>query len=254
MFAKKKIKDEYDELSSIPIEIIRPNNIDVARTINKENILSNTLENINLENQNLDINLRLIHMPSYYVVKYDRFIKLNNSNLKGNQIHGSLSPFPKTITRDYEVYFWYSEDTFDEKYKEIYPEYFLDSNAPQQLKDLYYNPEEIQTSCGKVWYKKRKLDFETYLKYYQYLHFKSLKNFDISKKDNAKIRLLKLFGLETTKEILQNLSNTIIPLDTLLEIIDSFSNQEIIHFLSSPKQDINYLFINFNQTKERVRS
>ena len=146
----------------------------------------NELENVDLENSNLDINLRKISTKELEHVEYgDAFIKINKSNFKGNNIYGDLSPLNN------KIYFWYSEDTFDEAYKSKYNKFFLDDNAPDCLKDKYYNPKmKLVISKGKqhIVFEKSCLTFDEYIDNYEFLKGKYLGNFKISEEDKEKIK------------------------------------------------------------------
>ena len=142
----------------------------------------------------------------------DSFVDLRNSNFKGNRVTGSLDNF-------YDVYrgdtcsFLYNEDTFDKDFIESHKEYFLDDDAPQELKDFYYNPikvierDEIEESFIKINQNKDekvfvevlrrpKLTFEYYLTNYKYLHNKYLDRFSMSREDKKLIRMVESTGLD----------------------------------------------------------
>ncbi len=185
------------------------------------------IQNLNLENLNLNINIRKLWVPyereSYYrhfiPTNKTRFLHLNKSNLKGNNVEGDLSPFYDS--RFGSVFIWYSEDTFDAVYKEKYPKFFLSKDAPKELKKIYYNPEikdfvirKKQTDQivekGKA-YTRQTLTFEEYLNYYEYLQGKYLGNFKIEEKDKIMIQLVDYYGLEKSRKILNQLANLNLP-------------------------------------------
>ena len=191
------------------------------------------IQDLNLENLHLHINLRNIFVPfrKCHNVIYvnwefygDCFLRLNKSNLKGNQVEGDLSFFHSKSEGD--VYFWYTENTFDEIYKEKYPQYFLDDNAPEYLKDKYYNPTVVTKVIPTIFHAdgeevtyltRTPLSFEEYMEHYQFLTEKYLGNFDIPKIDYAKIIIVERYGLEQAKEIFRKLSQFPLPIDTVFQ-------------------------------------
>ncbi len=218
--------------------------------------LGGDIQNLNLENVGCYINLRNIFVPFGHrrkmendslplLMSYgDCFLFLNKANLKGNNVEGDLSPFHDS--REGNVYFWYSEDTFDKAYKEKYPFYFLDANAPQELKEIYYNPtlvkEKIPTIHNidgeEVTYLKRQtLSFQEYMKYYQFLRGKYLGNFNINGQELFKINIVERYGLEQAKEILINLSYYPLPLNQLFDLLSKMNDSELNNALLSYKDD-----------------
>lgn len=195
------------------------------------------IQNINLEGLNLNIDLRNIFVPYNGSVKIGRnilssifntyrgdyYINIKDSKLAGNNVTGDLSYFEgNSHTRP--VYFWYSEATFDDKYKSTYPEFFLSNEAPQELRDKYYNPQIIYQEvydplkpCEEGEYPtkeiksyvRHKLTLEDYLKYYEYLKGKYLGNFDISREDLIQIELIEKYGLEARNKILNHINSLI---------------------------------------------
>lgn len=211
------------------------------------NVEGEDIQNLNLNNLNLDINLRNIFVPydgsfkfgnsAFYKtqLKYgDCFLHLEKANLQGNNVTGNLHPFYDTELGD--VYFWYNEHTFDEEYKRKYPEHFLDENAPSSLKNKFYNPKivkevkpmikrycpSIEITHEEVTYLKRQtLDFQEFIKNYEFLKDKCLDNFEILEKDCIKINIIKYYGLEKAKQIFLNLSCLPFPIDTIFSMLSS---------------------------------
>ncbi len=160
------------------------------------------------ENEYIPYPLKKIYFPSSRqtprVPEEDLFIHLENSNLKGKNIIGDLNPL---VCNGYQYFFCYSEDTFDEEYKKEYPDYFLDPNAPEDVKILYYNIRYIALIDEKdqkyLYYCKKYLDYENYLKYYEFLRGKYLGNFNIQPSDLLKIQLTEKFGIEGARYIFE---------------------------------------------------
>lgn len=203
------------------------------------NLESEDIQNIDLENLNLDINLRNVFVPYNASVKVgnnvinsvynsysgDYFLQLNNSRLGGNNVTGDLTLFEGIL--GYEpVYIWYSEETFDYKYKSQYPQFFISKNAPEELREKYYNPiiiyeennEQIKTISNLEENLKeiktlirQTLTFDEYLKYYKFLKGKYLGNFSISEKDLLQIKIIEKYGLEqrdaTLEDIIRMIAN-----------------------------------------------
>lgn len=117
------------------------------------------------------------------------------------------------------------KNTFDDNYKTEHPEFFLSSEVPDELKEIFYSHGEI-------------LDFETYLKYYKYLKNKYLGNFSIKEDDNIKIRLLHIFGINNVKIIITSLCEMNMPINYVLEIINKMSDNEIKYYFSSSCDDM----------------
>ena len=90
-------------------------------------------------------------------------MKINNSKVGGNNVTGDLSLFEGSLY-DKPVYIWYSEDTFDDKYKEKYPQYFISKDAPEELREKYYNP---------------KIFYEEVIDLFKYIHDSHEKNNEI---------------------------------------------------------------------------
>lgn len=192
------------------------------------------IQNLDLENFDLEINIRKLWVPydreTFYrysiPTNKTRFLRLNRTNLKGNSVEGDLTYFHDE--RFGNVYIWYSENTFDEIYKEKYPRFFLPKNAPSELKEKYYNPKikdfVIQKkSTGEIVkkgiaYTRQILTFEEYLKYYEFLKGKYLGNFKINEKDYIMISFIEHYGLEKTEKILQQIANLSLPLNLTLSI------------------------------------
>lgn len=174
---------------------------------------------INLENLNLDINLREVFVPFGGRAKWgnnfleplfsfshfggDDFLNIKDSKLSGNNITGDLTPF-KDNSYYKPVYFYYSEETFDDNYKLKYPQFFISKDAPLDLREKYYNPKECILEIEHRKYNafvRQTLTFDEYLKYYKYLKGKYLGNFSISKHDLKQIKIIEKYGLEKGKVI-----------------------------------------------------
>lgn len=193
------------------------------------------IQNINLENLNLDINLREVFVPyngcckignniitpvfsSYYG---DYYLKINNSRLGGNNVTGDLTLFEGN-SHSSSVYIWYSEETFDDNYKSQYPQFFISKDAPEELREKYYNPKIVYKEVGaavdvihdteeknkKIQSLLRQtLTFDEYLKYYKFLKGKYLGNFSISKLDLLQIEIIEKYGLEQRDAILAHINS-----------------------------------------------
>lgn len=193
------------------------------------------IQNINLENLNLNINLREVFVPFNGSCKHgniilpfvfnayrgDYFLKLQNSRLGGNNVTGDLTLFEgNSHTRP--VYVWYSEETFDDNYKSQYPQFFLSKDAPEELREKYYNPkiiyEEVVDPVAVIHDLEEKnkkvkslvrqtLTLDEYLKYYKFLKGKYLGNFSISKQDLLQIEIIEKYGIEQRDAILEHINN-----------------------------------------------
>lgn len=193
------------------------------------------IQNINLENLNLDINLREVFVPYNGSCKFgnnilpsvfntyrgDYFLQIKNSRLGGNNITGDLKLFEgNSHTRP--VYVWYSEETFDDNYKLQYPQFFLSKDAPEELREKYYNPKiiyeevvdpvaiinDLEDKNKKVKSLVRQtLTLDEYLKYYKFLKGKYLGNFSISKQDLLQIEIIEKYGIEQRDAILEHINN-----------------------------------------------
>ena len=186
------------------------------------------LENKNLENENIVINLNNIadlNSSIDSVLENDGIINLTATNLKGNKVLGNLNSY--IDFNGYRIYFYYSEDTFDDNYKKVHPEFFLSSDAPDELKEIYYNPQKIEKD-GKTYLRRREFSFSLYLKYFKYLNKKSLDNFIFKEEDLIKIRLVELFGLNMFFEILNEIALTTLPLNELLKFLNRKTDSELI--------------------------
>jgi len=194
----------------------------------KLNMEFEDIQNVNLENLHLNINLRNVSIPHDDCCKFgkyvitpiglqygDNFLKINNSKLGGNNVTGDLTPFKNLFGNT--VYVWYSEETFDDKYKAQYPHFFISKDAEEELREKYYNPAiteiEAINSEGKPEKKeiivRQNLTLEEYLKYYKFLKGKYLGNFSISKEDLLQIEIIEKYGLEQREEILKQISNVL---------------------------------------------
>lgn len=193
------------------------------------------IQDIDLENLNLDINLRNIFVPYNGSVKIgnsilnsvfssysgDYYLQINNSRLGGNNVTGDLTFFEGTLGCS-PVYIWYSEETFDDKYKSQYPQFFISKDAPEELREKYYNPRIIYETTneqdGIILNLKEKnedtkilvrqtLTLDEYLKYYKFLKGKYLGNFSISPQDLLQIETIEKYGLEQRDEIIKDITN-----------------------------------------------
>lgn len=193
------------------------------------------IQHVNLENLNLNINLRNVFVPYNGTVKIgnniitsmfssysgDYYLKINDSRLGGNNVTGDLTFFEGNRYSK-PVYVWYSEETFDEEYKSQYPQFFISKDAPEKLREKYYNPriiykevvdpvavihdleekhKEIQSLVRQT------LTIDEYLKYYKFLKGKYLGNFSISKQDLSQIEVIEKYGLEQRDVILEHINN-----------------------------------------------
>lgn len=180
----------------------------------KHKVKGKSLENRNLENYNLEIHLRTIpkNITLPQSSEEELFIHLHKSNLKGNKIIGDLTPM---VYQGYPIYFRYTEDTFDEEYKKQYPTFFLDKDAPMNLKNKYYGMHSsFEESFIHGIFKKstycirNSLSFEEYLENYKFLKGKYLENFYIEPTEYLKIQLVEKLGLEETKKQLKKLADS----------------------------------------------
>lgn len=195
------------------------------------------IQDIDLENLNLDINLRNVFVPYNGSVKIgnsilnsvfssysgDYYLQINNSRLGGNNVTGDLTFFEGTLGCS-PVYIWYSEETFDDKYKSQYPQFFISKDAPEELREKYYNPRIIYETTneqdGIIIDLKEKnedtkilvrqtLTLDEYLKYYKFLKGKYLGNFSISHQDLLQIETIEKYGLHQRDEIIKDITNMI---------------------------------------------
>lgn len=172
---------------------------------------------INLENLNLDINLREVFVPFGGRAKWgnnfleplfsfshfggDDFLNIKDSKLSGNNITGDLTPFKDNLYYK-PVYFYYSEETFDDNYKLKYPQFFISKDAPLDLREKYYNPKNCILEIDHRKYNafvRQTLTFDEYLKYYNYLKGKYLGNFSIGEQDLKQIKIIEKYGLKEGK-------------------------------------------------------
>lgn len=178
-------------------------------------VANDDIQNINLENLNLNINLRDIFVPFNGASVGDDFLNLKNSRLGGNNVTGDLTFFEG----DSPVYIWYSEETFDDNYKSRYPQFFISKEAPKELREKYYNPEFYYIDIKELFptfylvkhldkpvlienFDRQTLTLNEYLKYYKFLKGKYLGNFKISKQDLLQIEIIEKYGLEPSETIL----------------------------------------------------
>lgn len=201
------------------------------------NVNDDDIQNINLENLNLDIDLREVFVPFngsqlfgksvlLPIVKEpgDSFLNISNSRLAGNNVSGSLDKFGDDLYGN-QTYIWYSEETFDDEYKSKYPQFFLSKDAPEELRQKYYNPimvsreiidlSHITADSEENKYIKiqvpvrQTLTIDEYLKYYEFLKGKYLGNFYINEQDLLQIDIIERYGLERREEILSHIKSRI---------------------------------------------
>ena len=201
------------------------------------NVNDDDIQNINLENLNLDIDLREVFVPFngsqlfgknvlLPIVKEpgDSFLNISNSRLAGNNVSGSLEKFVDDLYGN-QTYIWYSEETFDDEYKSKYPQFFLSKDAPEELRQKYYNPimvsreiidlSHITADSEENRYIKiqvpvrQTLTIDEYLKYYEFLKGKYLGNFYINEQDLLQIDIIERYGLERREEILSHIKSRI---------------------------------------------
>jgi len=207
------------------------------------------IQQLDLENLNLDINIRKVFVPYNGSVKYgnnilnsvfntytgDYFLKINKSKLAGNNVTGDLRFFEPERKNINPVYVWYSEETFDNKYKTQYPQFFLSKDAPTELREKYYNPQiltekvidpaavfhDLENKYKEITILKRQeLSLDEYIKYYEFLNGKYLGNFKINKFDMQKINIIENYGLDRAQIIFNNID----------KVIDDISKQEYDSF------------------------
>ena len=226
------------------------------------------IRNLNLENKGLNIDLRKLFVPYGGSIKYgnnilrgigqlgDVFLDLRKTNLRGNSIIGDLDTYTTTGAYGREdVYTTYSKDTFDEEYIKSYPEFFLNDNAPEELKNKFYNPqsiteeydttifdrqEDLEIRPGKrmvSYYKRQVLTFEEYLKYFEYINGKYLGNFNISKVDLIKIKSVEYYGIKMTLENLKKLSSTAKAYQEYLKAYSKISDDDCSMLLTDETLD-----------------
>lgn len=216
------------ELNAIPGNL---SNINIrAHEINKIKDISNLHLKIYLRNYDV----KCYNLDRLVAIKKINYIDLTNACLKGNDIIGDLLPlklFIKTskVHLIKKIYFFYNEDTFDEKYKKEHPEFFLSNDAPDELKEMYYNPKEIEIN-GKTYLIRKELTLENFIKYYKYLKDKSLENFNIKEETKAIIRLIKLFGLDYTVNIIKSLASFKLPISKVIPILNDMTDVELEYY------------------------
>lgn len=245
---KKKVETEEEIIQVTSYNQLRLRNnetksMDLSKLPKSTN--RKDIQGFNLENLNLEIDIRKLWIPYdteavyiHYKSPREVFVHLNHTNLKGNCVIGNLSPLEGIGPQGKYLgiaYYWYSEDTFDETYKEKYPEYFLEKNAPQELKDKYYNPKIIDAVKRKLteeekekdaFLERETLSFKEYCKYYTFLRGKYLGNFKIDKVEKAKIAFVDYFGLEGAKKQLEKLGSIDWSLEELLENLSKIEVSE----------------------------
>lgn len=228
------------------------------------------IQHLDLENLDLKINLREVFVPYGGTCKFgnsiispmfsgytgDYFLKIYESRLAGNTVIGDLSCFEDKRTNR-SVYVWYSEETFDDNYKSQYPQFFLSSDAPNNLKDKYYNPQILTEMVldpiaamrdaeekykPSTIFRRQNLTFEEYIEYHEFLKGKYLGNFKIKKLDMQKINLIEKYGLEKAKSLFNNI-------DKMIDDISKYENFESYSINQIDEKGIN-LSLRLKHTKE----
>lgn len=177
----------------------------------------------------------------------DYYLKINNSRLNGNNVTGGLNSFKNDFygITSY-VYVWYSEETFDDKYKAQYPQFFISKDAPEELREKYYNPRIIYKETvdpvavlHDLEYKNKQikslvrpsLTLDEYLKYYKFLKGKYLGNFLISKQDLIQIEIIEKYGLKEREAILEHINTMMNNINKSADcekfIINEANNKEV---------------------------
>lgn len=216
----------------------------------KLNLIGEDIQGVNLENLGLNINLREIFVPYNGAVKIgnnilsavfsaysgDYYLRLEQAKLGGNNVIGDLTYFEGNQYCS-PVYIWYSEETFDEKYKLQYPQFFLSKEAPEELREKYYNPRiAVEKVCDIVAVindledkyierkilKRHTLTLDDYLKYYKFLKGKYLGNFSITDEDLMVIEIIEKYGLEKKTEIFEQI-------DAICTSADKTADLEEVH-------------------------
>ena len=222
------------------------------------------IQNLDIQNKGYCISLRDVFIPwngsqktpYHYVIRnvlpgqYDAFLHLENSRLQGNEIVGDLSYFQNGEDK---VYIWYQEDTFDKAYQKKHPEFFLDEQAPQTLKDKFYQKiadfdeedyshvldayqemDELNHSSAADFdeygnvkgYYRQVLTFEEYMQNYEWLKGKYLDGFQISKEEKGKIRLVEGLGLALAEQVVKQLIASPIPLEMSFGMIAEMDDEQ----------------------------
>ena len=203
--------------------------------LSKCNLDYEDIRDLNFENRGLDIDLRKIFVPYGGAIKYnntvlrgigeigDVFLDLRNTNLKGNNVIGDLSFYETTGGYGREqVYTTYKKEMFDEDYIASYPEFFLDDNAPVQLKEKFYNPQEkicetVASLLARSWdsskvqklakfFTRQEFTLKEYTQYYEYMKGKYLGNFIINTDELIIIQKIEEMGMQKTLEYLKKFS------------------------------------------------
>lgn len=216
----------------------------------KLNLIGEDIQGANLENLGLNIDLRKIFIPYNGDVKIgnnilsavidsysgDYYLRLDKAKLGGNNVIGDLTYFEGNECRS-PVYIWYSEETFDEKYKSQYPQFFLSEDAPKKLREKYYNPRiYVEKVCDIVAvinnleekYVERKilkrhiLTLDDYLKYYKFLKGKYLGNFLITDEDLMVIKIIEKYGLEKKNEIFEQLDKICARVEEIADLEETY--------------------------------
>lgn len=206
------------------------------------------IQEMDLENLNLNINLRDVFVPFdgsskignniispvFSTYTGDYFLEINKSKLGGNNVTGDLSFFERKRKYSDPVYVWYSEETFDDKYKNQYPQFFLSKDAPKELREKYYNPQilidkvvspaavihDVKDKYREIEILKRQtLTLDEYIKYYEFLKGKYLGNFCINKFDLQKINLIEKYGLEKAQLLFKKINNMVESVNNLDNVV-----------------------------------
>lgn len=236
------VKNEREYRELLETVII---NVDL-RFMNTEYI---DIQNINLNGVGLKIYLENIKLPVLETNSDYYLIDLTNSDLRGNTIIGDISNRVELLSGQKYMYL-YNEDTFDENYKNTYPEFFLETDAPLELKELFYKGyRNVETSFIGEYaseiisfpnYKRSILTYETYIKYFYYLHGKYLDRFESSSLDLGKIKLVEALGPICASRIIEEIHLKGIAANLFLKSIASLTIEEIRGLLiyEDTKEDV----------------
>lgn len=109
-------------------------------------------------------------------------IDLRYRRLKDKKVCGRLTNIDEQRRK---VIFVYDEQTFDFDFMASHAEHFLDSEAPEELKVLFYDPVIFRD--GE--YFQKELDYDTYMKYEQWLRDKDIDRLSIQPFQRLKINM-----------------------------------------------------------------
>ena len=208
------------------------------------------IQGLDLRNMGLDIDLSKIYFPfdspirasrgsvgRYVTGCKDHFVELRNSRLQGNNITGDLSNVQNDLGT---CIFCYTEDTFDAGFKNAHPEYFLDKDAPQALKDMYYNLLLVDADCHdrygddtQALVKCRPiLSLDDYLNNSYYLRGKYLDRFNINRFDYGRIKLIEALGIANARIIIERFYANRTNIDSYFASLSRLSIAEIRDVIS----------------------